>query len=302
MRIYKIFFIIAVSLLFSSLAAAQQANSENASEESKMIFSGNLTADTKIAQDAIMSDEVASQKLQISRKSPVLAGLMSLAVPGAGEIYSGSYWKALAFIAVEAAAITANIYYNKKGDDATKEFQAFAEEHWSARRYAEWINKFSTDLNVTTPAIDLEKVDRHDFAEIRRAEDQVVLKSASGDLHFSHKLPDYQSQQYYELIGKYHQYNHGWDDSDPNTVEWVNNLSERFHKYADMHIKPDDTYYKYASQAVTVLVLNHIISAVDAIWTASRYNKRVQVDMSMKTEDMLGMLEFYPQMNIRVNF
>lgn len=266
-------------------------------EEQKQ-FSGILSEDTKLALD--MFEEKTSQAAGTvsGKKSPVLAGLMSAVLPGAGELYAGSYWKALAFVAVEAAAVTANIYYNKKGDDATKEFEAFAEEHWSARRYAEWMNNFSAELNIKSDPIDLNMVDKHDYSEIRRAEEQVTR----GGKAFSHKLPDYQSQQYYELIGKYHQYNHGWDDSDPSTAEWLTNLSPRFHQYAEMHIKPDETYYKYAQQATVVLVVNHVLSAIDAIWTTSRYNKKLELGMKMKTEEFLGMLDFYPQLNIKLNF
>jgi hypothetical protein len=64
---------------------------------------------------------------------------MSLVIPGAGEFYAGSYWKAAAFVIVEAAVITTAIIYDNKGDDQTERFENYADENWSVVKYAEWL-------------------------------------------------------------------------------------------------------------------------------------------------------------------
>ncbi len=80
-----------------------------------------------------------------NKKSPILAGVLSLLVPGAGEIYSEEYLKAGIFLAIEAAVITTAVIYDNKGDDKTTEFQNYADDYksdkvtghnWSVVNYA----------------------------------------------------------------------------------------------------------------------------------------------------------------------
>ncbi|MGE5399118.1 MAG: DUF5683 domain-containing protein [Ignavibacteriales bacterium] len=264
-------------------------------------FTGNLLADSKIALNNYEKNITPVSAGIEGKKSPLLAGFFSLLVPGAGEAYSQSYWKAAAFLAVEAAAIYATVYYNKKGEDATADFQRYANENWSAVRYAQWLNRFAADVSAGAksniridPDGNKPPWERVDFSEINSVERQIAT--------FSHVLPSYGDQQYYELIGKYHQFNHGWAQSDPNTAEYLNNLPQQMLDYARMHIKPDDTYYKYSSRAVVVLVVNHFLSALDAAWSASRYNKSLAVNMELKQVNMVGMLDLHPQLNLKYNF
>ncbi|MCX6150133.1 MAG: hypothetical protein NTX22_06395 [Ignavibacteriales bacterium] len=268
-------------------------------DSTKLFLSGNLRIDSRITannMDVIPKPVLIESE---NKKSPFLAGAMSAVIPGAGEVYAGSYWKAAIFVAIEAAAIYANIIYNKKGDDATLEFQKFADEHWNASRYADWLTKYSAELGITT-TINLTKVEQHEFSTLNAAESQVKVTDANGkQLAFSHVLPSYHSQQYYELIGKYHQFNHGWDDSDPNSSEWINNLSPRFDQYAAMHIKPDDTFYKYASITIVAIVINHLISVADAVWTTSRYNKNLTANLEIKKMENQFAVEYYPQLNVK---
>ena len=55
---------------------------------------------------------------------------MSLLVPGSGEFYAQSYWKAAAFFAIEVAAWALAYTYDKKGDKQTDYFQNFANGNW----------------------------------------------------------------------------------------------------------------------------------------------------------------------------
>ncbi|MDP2364422.1 MAG: hypothetical protein Q8M94_11725, partial [Ignavibacteria bacterium] len=218
-------------ILFVSTISAQNINEQN-------YFTGNLSTDARQMLSDFKEPNIPQFSLPSeNKKSPVLAGVLSLLVPGAGEIYTEEYLKAGIFIAIEATAIAVGIIYNNKGDRATEEFQVFANENWSARRYAEWLNNFSVELGITNPPIDLVRVDNKDYSQLNANERQVKV----GEKAFSHQLPPYGDQQYYELIGKYHQFNHGWSDSD-GTMEWLNNISPKFISYADMHIKPDHIY------------------------------------------------------------
>ena len=69
---------------------------------------------------------------QRSRRSPLLAGALSLALPGAGEVYAGSYILAGLFFGAEVTGWYFANAYDTKGDDQTLLFQNYADAHWSA--------------------------------------------------------------------------------------------------------------------------------------------------------------------------
>ena len=60
------------------------------------------------------------------KKSPVLSGVLSAILPGAGQVYNEDWWIAGIFVAVEAALITTAVVYDNKGDDQTAYFENFA--------------------------------------------------------------------------------------------------------------------------------------------------------------------------------
>ena len=106
-------------------------------------FTGNLSADAKLMLNDFEEPNNPQFSLAVeNKKSPVLAGVLSLLIPGAGEIYTEEYLKAGIFLAIEAAVITTAVIYDGKGDDKTTEFQNYADDytnpdhHWSVVKYA----------------------------------------------------------------------------------------------------------------------------------------------------------------------
>jgi len=283
--------LIVITAVFTSLTFSQPTSEQN-------ILTGNLSLDSKIAPNYY--NENVTPQFQLSdgdnKKSPLLAGLLSAVIPGAGEFYAESYWKAGIFAAIEAAAITVAIIYNNKGDVATDEFKVFANENWSARRYAEWLNTYRVELGITNDPIDLDRVDNKDYSQLNANESQVNV----GGKAFSHHLPPYGDQQYYELIGKYHQFNHGWSDSDDSQY-WIDNISPNFISYADMHIKPDNIY-RVANTAIIGLYVNHFLSAIDAVWTAAQFNKDLAVKVRLESIQLTDHAEFIPTLYLTYNF
>ena len=126
-------------------------------ENEKYYLTGNLSSDAK--QLLHNFDEPTNPQILLSsqnKKSPVLAGVLSLLIPGAGEIYSEEYLKAGIFLAIEAAVITTAVIYDGKGDDKTTEFQNYADDYqnpehnWSVVRYAEWLNQYEgASISIT---------------------------------------------------------------------------------------------------------------------------------------------------------
>ena len=95
---------------------------------------------------------------------------------------------------------------------------------------------------------------------------------------FSHRVPLHGEQQYYELIGKYKQYSSGWDSFNGNSYDDVPQIML---DYADMREKANDTY-NIAAKAVVGIYINHILSAIDAVWSATSYNKDLAVKFRMQ--------------------
>jgi hypothetical protein len=219
-------------------------------------------------------------------KSPWLAGLLSAAVPGAGEFYSGSYIKAGVFFGVEVATWIISSTYNRKGDRQTVFYKAYANEHYSPIRYAQWLYKYVDQINPTINRDQYhlfnEQYDPNagppfsylNWPQLNAMEYQI------GD-GFTHRLPVYGEQQYYELIGKYKQFSKGWDD-EPDELDHTTPEAEYYFYAHEFNLA--DKYYNIASSFVAVTVANHILSALDAAWSASRYNKALHAEVSLRMQ------------------
>jgi hypothetical protein len=217
-------------------------------------------------------------------KSPWLAAGMSLLVPGSGEFYAESYWKAAAFFAVEVAAWTVAYVNNKKGDEQTESYQQYADQNWNVRQYAEWTVGHASQIN---PGIDMSLHQDVLFGD--QGVDWTALNDLERDINrwYSHTLPPYGDQQYFELIGKYQQFYQGWSDAEPS-LDTYEEISARldaggtqFTYYSGERGKAND-YYSTASTGVTVAVINHIVSAIDAAWSASSYNSTIEAGVGFQ--------------------
>lgn len=233
-------------------------------------------------------------------KSPWLAAALSLAVPGAGELYAGSYLKAALFFGAEAAMWGVAWSYDKQGDDLTDEYKAYANLYWSATRYTDWTLNHLGSLNpdLTTSADEYRALiypndsppcdppfSCVDWQELNAMERDIANGRLNG---YTHTLPYYGEQQYYELIGKYEQFSRGWDDSGVLNPELENNVpirstSSRFFEYAKMRARANDKY-DVASTFVSIAVVNHILSAIDAFWSVSKLNKALHASVRLKME------------------
>jgi hypothetical protein len=198
-------------------------------------------------------------------KSPRTAILLSAVIPGGGQLYSGSYWKAAAFIALEAAAWTFYVTKRQEGYDLEEDFEAFADEHWSEDTYWEYIS-LQSGIEYTPETLE----------QLRAWERE----------NFSHGLHRNKDQQYYEMIGKYHQFNVGWEDANPNIglldEEWnLSYVSDKRLDYEYMQKESNDAF-QMATLAASVALVNHVLSAVDAGFTVKRHNDKLSVTPSIE--------------------
>ena len=256
-------------------------------QPSEIMLTGNLNTDSKILFDENRFESLPQITFQTeNKKSPFLAGLLSIVVPGAGEVYAGNYWKAAIFVAIEAAIITTAVIYDNKGNDQTVKFQNYADENWSVVRYAQWLNEYHGANITINPNESLPSWERVNWTELNNAE--------TG----SHNLPPYGEQQYYELIGKYYQFTSGWDDYSGGNIS---NFTPHLLYYAHEHAKADD-YYNVASKAVIGIYINHFLSAIDAVWTTIDYNNSLVVKMRMEEVYFADRMELVPTLKLSFGF
>jgi len=294
MRVLKklIFKYYLLSLCFFTVNFAQNIELENYN------LTGNLLADSKIVLNDYeeLSAVFALDDLP-DKKSPLLAGVMSAVLPGSGEFYVGEYLKAAIFFAVEVTLITVAVVNNNEGDELTAEFEAFADEHWSAVEYSEYMMDHWQELGLSEQCVidinyegNLQPWERVNWEDLNHCEGQVGV--------FSHRLPPHGQQQYYELIGKYKQYSSGWDEFNGTSYNQVPQIMK---DYSIMRGNANDAY-NVASTAVVGLYINHLLSAVDAIWSATTYNKNLAVKMRVQNIQLADRIELVPTLNISYNF
>lgn len=303
----KIFVLIIIGLQLTTISGQTSAVSGQSvvKNEDANVLSGSLNIDSKIAFDN--SEKIITpvlSNIEEQKKSVWLAVGLSAVIPGAGEFYSESYIKSAAFIAIEATAITLGLIYDKKGNDQTDFFQNYADQHWSVDRYAKWTVNNASSINNEITDVTQYKVFNSsgsvNWSELNR------LENAIGKF-YSHRLPYYGGQQYFELIGKYQQFYQGWDDADPNLKTYeqiVQKLADggaNFDYYSLERGKAND-FYNIASKAVLVVVVNHIVSALDAAWTAHSYNKNLDMHASIERRDYGFITVYYPQLNLQYRF
>ena len=241
----------------------------------------------------------AGGSTDISRKSPWLASGLSLLVPGTGEFYAGSYWKAALFFAVEVAALAVAYSYDRRGDQQTDRYQDFANKNWSVVKYAKYAETLVGQEKFNWRIPGTEAMDEFDrpWTQVNWSELNRMERYIAG--YYSHTLPPYGEQQYFELIGKYPQFNQGWVDS-PASFNYGDPLTPNFQFYSSERGKAND-YYSSASTWVTVVIVNHVLSAIDAAWSAHLYN-RAQASVSMR---MIPTQEGYApmgQLTVRYSF
>lgn len=186
--------------------------------------------------------------LQTSYRSPSKAFLYSMVIPGAGQLYNQSKFKAGLFMAIEVVAWADWFTYHKKGQDKTDDYNAFADQYWSPSQYTDWLIE---TYGITS-----------DTAEF--------INEKGEPTRFTHHLPATKTQQYYEMIGKYDQFRYGWKDTDYARGEYA---SEYRVKYLNDRADANDFFSKAKTGAI-ISIANHLLSAFDAALSAKRFNKK----------------------------
>lgn len=201
--------------------------------------------------------EIDESKTPAHLKSVGKGFVFSALIPGSGQLYAGSYLKAALFVAVEAASWYIYAHYNREGNDIEDRFHAYADEHWSEPDYWKWVSQHSG---------------------IPYSEENMERLRDWEHNTFSHGLHRNKDQQYYEMIGKYDQFNAAWDDAGIGLLDqaWDTSNPDRSENrlyYEDLRDESNQAYKK-ATTGATIALINHIISAADASYTIYRHNQK----------------------------
>jgi len=228
---------------------------------------GRLRAElTGIRMDGFrVSSMPAGPTETISPKKPMLAAALSAAVPGAGEFYSGSWIKGTVFLAIEVAAWVGYKHYTDKGNDLRTTFRHYADTHW-----------FKLGENPANPSLGYDPNDP--------------------TVPSTHGLPESKTQQYYEMIGKYDQFEKGWDDWSKGVLVRPDITPHRDY-YESMRHDHNDQLIN-ASRCTMAALTNHLLSAVDAAWTVHRHNRSIRA--ALRTDVIMAQSEAVPALSLRM--
>ncbi len=256
---------------FGNVTAKEKTNSElNALVTARSEFKVRL----KQSIETTPNISLFTQGETAGGKSVKKSVLFSAIVPGAGQIYANSYIKGFLFLGVEIAAIALNLNYDKKANDFEDEFEGVANAQWDENSYWDWIAQISS-------------LDRSNKSALRDYERRT----------FSHFLPNIINQQYYENVGKYNQFIYGWNDFRDQLGSRIFTLEDYLNKAFDSESldtisptrvgyvqirKESNDNFKKATTMTTIIMFNHILSAIDAGLTTKFHNRKFTAELNMQ--------------------
>ncbi|MBI5059161.1 hypothetical protein HZB60_05180 [candidate division KSB1 bacterium] len=243
------------------------------------------------------ADETAV--VDTGKKSIGKGVMFSLIIPGTGQLYAGSWLRAVPWLAIEAVGWTLFAGYHAKGQDKTDEFEAFAgtkeaPNHFSYDAYMLREYQIAVNSNYNT---EIYTGSLSEWQSETWAERQDYLQPPYG-----HDINTDDIQQYFEMIGKYFsQFGYGWKDTfdpatldltsqDPNYAPWHDEAngftddpstiafdgnSPWFFEYRDMRGEANDFLDK-GNTMMEVVLVNHVLSALDAAFAIRGANSRVE--------------------------
>ncbi|MEE9554533.1 MAG: hypothetical protein V3W18_09570 [candidate division Zixibacteria bacterium] len=266
--------ILAGILLFSSAVAwSGAAGLVNTNSVENQLIAGSLTMEKYFDRESIVRQgddlELTEDIYDYGSKSPFKAFMLSLAVPGAGEYYAGKKYRAVGFLTADILFWSGYFIYHSKGVSTEKDYQAYADDNYNEEDYLRWWN---------------------------------MIPDSTKEI-YSHSMPvdengiPIRNHEYYENIGKYNQFQVGWQPDGWNNPFLPNSPDSTYHKtympytretYLDMR-KDSNDYFAKATTMMMISIANHIVSAFDAAIGAKRFNRgSKQYSMKVNAREING--------------
>ena len=253
------------------------------------------------------------------REKSGLALLSSAIVPGTGQAANNKWLRAGLYFVAEAILVGVHIKSYNDAKAEQRQYEQFANNNWSVVNYAKWLVQYHETNNLSNqyldelrnevqgitasydPEKDWNNVDIELLRNVERNTPFVYPDNVGNK--FSHTMPDYGSQQYYELISKYYQYGPGWQNFGQNRDG--NPLDSRYQLNWDGSDMPmgfirgsalaqdfNDSY-RLAGNMVSLIILNHLISAFDAFLTVRIKNARLEANSNLLSPDRTFSLKLH---------
>ncbi|MEX0769792.1 MAG: hypothetical protein WD035_03610 [Balneolaceae bacterium] len=237
------------------------------------------------------------------RQKPGAAWLSSAILPGSAQAIQGNWLRAALYFTVESAALYTHFDYLNKGRAGERDYRKYADENWSVVQYANWIIRYHDKNDLSNPhlgplresmegvtpsfniASDWNRVNRELLNRVERETPYITPDNLSAG-NFSHRLDRYGSQQYYELISKYYQYSGGWRDyyefhtlqgTDPFKIDRNGQYASPYFHTGAKQSKQFNDDFRRSNTWLSLLILNHFVSALDAFFTVNLRNHNLEV-------------------------
>ena len=221
---------------------------------------------------------------------PARPMLYSLILPGAGQWYNKSpAWKIGLFAGIEAASIFSGLQWKKKAEDIRLQYEIFADQNWDLETWV--FNTLNTPIGNYA---DVHINGTHKLTLVLSGSlavqygNYVSSDSLENNAHwvYTNEVSVLRDRDFYENIGKYDQFVGGWIDcyglannqlwfevekdvgdsteiiiSTPNKEDYVNQRGR------------SNGYLNMAKYAVSAVMFNHVISALEAVWSTQIRNR-----------------------------
>jgi len=200
-----------------------------------------------VQQNKTVSELLAEPPLSTGLKSTRKAFLFSAAVPGTGELYSGAK-RGVLFAAAEIAFWTAYVVIHGRGEDIKEDYISFVDAHIV----------FEED----SPASSTENWTLEDYEHATQSDNWHYVYTENNGEPLDRVGKFYWADLPEEML----------DQSGDKPIEQSQSPSrvEAFSKRVSANDK-----FKQAKSYLGLVVLNHVISAIDARIAATMYNNRV---------------------------
>jgi hypothetical protein len=221
---------------------------------------------------------------------PARPMLYSLILPGVGQWYNKSpAWKIGLFAGIEAASIFSGLQWRKKAEDIRLKYEIFADQNWDLETWVS--NTLNTPLG-NYPDVHINGTHKLILVLTGSLAEQygnyVPSDSLENNAHwvYTGEVNVLRDRDFYENIGKYDQFVGGWIDCyDPSNIQlWfevekdVGDSTEIIistpnkEDYVDQRARSND-YLNIAKFAVSAVMFNHVISALEAVWSTQIRNR-----------------------------
>lgn len=217
------------------------------------------------------------------RKSPTRAFLQSFLIPGWGQFYAKSaIWKPILAVGMEAGSWLGYTSFHGNGNDLETEYKAFADLHWDSTDYIDglYTTFYSRDKpeSVKDAWLDTTTYIVNEFID---GELVSVPRSLSHQAWYKGDGSAVERDEYYENVGKYNQFNFGWDDYrdgldslpySPADTARLNYVSPNRNTYLNMRDNANQEFNK-ANTMLVAAVANHLLWGFWAALDARAFNR-----------------------------